>query len=226
MLATYPLQNPGYHDRDPRISILLGLTLTRGWVSSIILRLVSGAESVRKGVTIWLTGLSGAGKSTIANELEKRLEILGAEFEMLDGDVIRTNLSQGLTFSRKDRDINVRRIGFVCELLNRHGVMAVTSAISPYREVREELKERIKDFVEVFVYCPIEECIRRDVKGLYKRALAGEIPNFTGISDPYEEPTNPDILVETMKESVEESVDKIIRHLQAKGYLTQTAVEE
>jgi len=176
--------------------------------------------TTQKGVTIWLTGLSGAGKSTIAVDLEKRLLEMGVDLEPLDGDVIRTNLSQGLSFSRTDRDINVRRIGFVCELLTRHGVVVITSAISPYRAVRTELKERIGDFIEVYVSCPIEECINRDVKGLYKRALAGEIPQFTGISDPYEEPLNPDIVCQTNVETLEESVEKIVRYLLDKGYIT------
>jgi adenylylsulfate kinase len=180
---------------------------------------------VQKGVTIWLTGLSGAGKTTIAKELEERLRDMNLTLEMLDGDVIRTNLSQGLTFSRSDRDINVRRIGFVCELLTRHNVIVITSAISPYRNVRSELKERIGDFVEVFVNCTLEECINRDVKGLYKRAIAGEIANFTGISDPYEEPLNPDVVVYTHLETVEESAEKILAHLQAKGYIPTVTVE-
>jgi len=180
---------------------------------------------VQKGVTIWLTGLSGAGKTTIAKELEERLRSMNLTLEMLDGDVIRTNLSQGLTFSRSDRDINVRRIGFVCELLTRHNVIVITSAISPYRDVRSELKERIGDFVEVFVNCTLEECINRDVKGLYKRAIAGEIANFTGISDPYEEPLNPDVVVYTHLEAVEESAEKILAHLQAKGYIPTVTVE-
>jgi len=176
--------------------------------------------TTQKGVTIWLTGLSGAGKSTIAVDLEKRLLAMGVDLEPLDGDVIRTNLSQGLSFSRADRDINVRRIGFVCELLTRHGVVVITSAISPYRAVRTELKERIGDFIEIYVNCPLEECINRDVKGLYKRAIAGEIPQFTGISDPYEEPLNPDIVCQTNIETLEESVEKIVTYLIDKGYLT------
>ncbi|WP_287128048.1 adenylyl-sulfate kinase [Candidatus Cyanaurora vandensis] len=180
---------------------------------------------MQKGVTIWLTGLSGAGKSTIAEELEPRLRRMGLELEPLDGDVIRTNLSQGLTFSRTDRDVNVRRIGFVCELLTRHGVIVITSAISPYRAVRTELKERIGNFIEVYVSCPIEECINRDVKGLYKRAIAGEIPQFTGISDPYEEPLNPDIVCHTHLETLDESVSKIVDYLVIKGYIAPVAVE-
>jgi adenylylsulfate kinase len=174
---------------------------------------------VQKGVTIWLTGLSGAGKSTVALELEKLLRERNLDLEPLDGDVIRTNLSQGLGFSRADRDTNIRRIGFVCELLTRHKVIVITSAISPYREVRTELKERIQDFVEVYVNCPLEACIARDVKGLYKKALAGEILHFTGVSDPYEEPLNPDVTIFTHLETVEESAQKILNHLQAKGYI-------
>ncbi len=178
-----------------------------------------GTKPAQKGVTIWLTGLSGAGKSTIALELEQRLLAMALDIEPLDGDVIRTNLSQGLTFSREDRDINVRRIGFVCELLTRHGVIVLTSAISPYRDVRTELKDRIGDFLEIFVSCPIEECIHRDVKGLYKKAIAGEIPRFTGISDPYEEPLNPDLVVHTDLETLDESVTKIVDCLAERGYI-------
>nr|WP_218082013.1 adenylyl-sulfate kinase [Anthocerotibacter panamensis] len=174
---------------------------------------------MQKGVTVWLTGLSGAGKSTIATELEKQLKAMGLDLEALDGDIIRENLSKGLGFSREDRDTNVRRIGFVCELLTRHKVIVLTSAISPYRSVRTELKERIGDFVEVFVNCPIEECINRDVKGLYKKAISGQIPHFTGISDPYEEPLDPDVVVYTHQETLLESVHKILHYLHAQGYI-------
>ena len=128
---------------------------------------------------------------------------------MLDGDVVRTNLSKGLGFSKEDRDVNIRRIGWVCRLLSRNGVIAVTAAISPYREVREEVRASIEHFVEVYVHCPIEVLADRDVKGLYKRAIAGEIPNFTGVSDPYEAPANPDVAVDSSKETVDESVEKV-----------------
>ncbi len=146
---------------------------------------------MEKGFTLWFTGLSGAGKSTLSEIVVQRLRDAGRRVELLDGDVVRTNLSQGLTFSKEDRDINVRRIGFVCELLSRNGVIAIVAAISPYREVREELRARIPDFVEIYVECAIDALAQRDVKGLYKKALAGEITQFTGISDPYEPPLNP-----------------------------------
>jgi adenylyl-sulfate kinase len=162
-----------------------------------------------KGFTLWFTGLSGAGKSTLSEIVAKRLREHGRRVELLDGDVVRTNLSQGLSFSKEDRDINIRRIGFVCELLSRNGVVAIVAAISPYREVREELRARIHDFFEVFVDCPIEVLAARDVKGLYKKALAGEIGQFTGVSDPYEPPVNPDVAIRSDKESVEESVARV-----------------
>jgi len=160
-----------------------------------------------QGFTLWFTGLSGAGKSTLAGELMRRLS--GARAELLDGDVVRTNLSQGLGFSREDRDTNVRRIGFVAELLSRNGVISVVAAISPYRSTREEMRSRIENFVEAFVDCPLDVLTARDPKGLYRRALAGEIPHFTGVSDPYEPPLNPDITVRTDLESMESGADRI-----------------
>jgi len=137
----------------------------------------------------------------------------------LDGDVVRTNLSKGLGYSKEDRDTNIRRIGFVCHLLSRNGVVAIGAAISPYRDVRREIRELIGDFVEVYVKCPVQVCARRDIKGLYARALAGEIKNFTGISDPYEEPLEPDITVETDIELPEQSAEKILLYLEAMGYI-------
>jgi adenylylsulfate kinase len=165
--------------------------------------------------------MSGAGKSTISEQLMERFRRGKAKVELLDGDVVRTNLSQGLGFSRVDRDTNIRRIGFVSELLSRNGVIVVVAAISPYRETREEVKSRIGNFVEVFVECPVAVLAERDVKGLYKKALAGEVNNFTGISDPYEPPLNPDVIVQSDRESVEESVDKIWRKLLEKGFVSQ-----
>jgi adenylylsulfate kinase len=176
----------------------------------------------QKGFTLWFTGLSGAGKTTLARRVEAKLRDEGYKIELLDGDIIRTNLSKGLGFSKEDRDTNIRRIGFVCDLLTRNGVIAVASAISPYRALREELSEKIGNFVEVFVSCPVEVAIDRDVKGLYKKALAGEIKNFTGISDPYEEPLSADIVVETDKEEIEESLTKIFDRLVTLGYLPKT----
>ncbi len=170
--------------------------------------------SGHKGFTIWLTGLSGAGKSTVSGLLQERLRAGGAAVEVLDGDVVRTWLSKGLGFSKEDRDENIRRIGFVCELLSRNGVIAIAAAISPYRNVREEVRSRIRNFVEVHVECPIEVLAKRDVKGLYKKALAGEIPHFTGISDPYEPPLAPEVVINSSTESPEESVGKILSTLE------------
>src|SRR6267143_844931 len=160
-----------------------------------------------KGFVLWLTGLSGAGKTTLAASLARELTERGVKLEILDGDEVRTNLSKGLGFSKEDRDTNIRRIGYVCRLLSRNGVGAVSAAISPYRAVRDEVRQSIESegiqFIEVFVSCPIAVLAERDVKGLYKKALAGEIEGFTGVSDPYEEPLAPDGVVETDGEAVE-----------------------
>ncbi len=171
------------------------------------------------GFTVWLTGLSGAGKSTIAQRLAQALRRRGMKVEVLDGDVIRQNLSKGLGFSKEDRDTNVLRVGWVAQVLSRNGVAVIAALISPYRETRNQVRAQIPNFVEVFVDAPLEEVIRRDVKGLYKRALAGEIPNFTGISDPYEPPEHPEVVCRTAEESVDESVDKILAYLEAQGWL-------
>jgi adenylyl-sulfate kinase len=162
------------------------------------------------GLTIWFTGLSGAGKSTLANALEAELRQRGRRVEVLDGDVVRENLSKGLGFSKEDRDINIRRIGFVAHLLTRNGVTVLVSAISPYREVRDEVRAMIGRFIEVHVDCDMDELVRRDVKGLYKKALAGEIANFTGVSDPYEAPLHPEVKVDSGSESVAESLDRVL----------------
>jgi len=172
---------------------------------------------MHKGFTLWFTGMSGAGKSTISEAIERRLRALGARVEVLDGDVVRTHLSRGLGFSREDRDENIRRIGFVCELLTRNGVIAIVAAISPYRAVREEVRGRIENFVEVYVECPVEVLAERDVKGLYRKALAGEIANFTGISDPYEPPAAPEVTVHTSSETVEQSAERIWATLERLG---------
>jgi adenylyl-sulfate kinase len=174
------------------------------------------------GSTIWLTGLSGAGKTTIAQLLEQRLRTRGATVEVLDGDIVRTRLSKGLGFSKEDRDENIRRIGFVCELLSRNGVIAIAAAISPYRSVRQEVRSRIRNFVEVHVQCPIEVLMRRDVKGLYKRALAGEIPNFTGVSDPYEPPLAPEVIVDSSIQTPDQSVAKILGTLESLELIPST----
>lgn len=176
-------------------------------------------EKSKNGLTIWFTGLPSSGKSTLAELLASELRNCGRNVEVLDGDVVRTNLSKGLGFSKEDRDINIRRIGFVCQLLSRNGVIAISAAISPYKNVREEVREMIDDFVEVFVDCPVEECILRDVKGLYKKALDGEIKQFTGVSDPYEEPVNPEIRIESHRETPDESLGKILSQLANLGYI-------
>jgi adenylyl-sulfate kinase len=170
-----------------------------------------------EGFAVWFTGLSGAGKTTLAERLVARLREQRGNVELLDGDVVRTNLSQGLGFSRADRDTNIRRIGFVTELLARNGVIVVVAAISPYRDARDEVKRRIPQFVEVHVDCPLEILAARDTKGLYKRALAGEIGNFTGISDPYEVPLDPSVVIHSDWESIDEGVEKIWRELEAMG---------
>ncbi len=178
------------------------------------------------GFTLWFTGMSGSGKTTLARRVESILRARGLKVEVLDGDVVRTNLSKGLGFSKEDRDTNIRRIGFVCKLLTRNGVAAIGSAISPYRAIRDELRADIGHFVEVFVQCPLETLIERDVKGLYGKALVGEIENFTGISDPYEEPLNPEVICQTDQETPEESVGKIIAKLEELGYIPRVEEEE
>lgn len=171
------------------------------------------------GFTVWFTGLSGSGKTTIAELLQENLIKRGLKVELLDGDVVRQNLSKGLGFSQEDRDINIRRIGFVCNLLTRNGIVAIGSAISPYKAIRDENRALIGNFVEVYVKCPLEVLTERDVKGLYKKAIAGEIKNFTGVSDPYEPPENPEVVVESDKETPEESLQKILTKLEEMGYI-------
>lgn len=174
-----------------------------------------------RGVTIWLTGLSGAGKTTITKALEQELRSRNCDkLEVLDGDIVRQNLTKGLGFSKEDRDTNIRRIGFVSHLLTRNGVIVIVSAISPYREIREEVRQQIGDFVEIFVNAPLNVCEERDVKGLYKRARAGEIEKFTGIDDPYEPPNNPEVECRTDLEALEESVGKVLGKLEALGYIS------
>lgn len=172
-----------------------------------------------EGFTLWFTGLSGAGKSTLSERLMARFRECGFKAELLDGDEVRAALSPNLGFSHEDRDTQVRRLGFVSKMLSRNGVISVVAAISPYRDTRDEIKKGIVSFVEVFVDCPIDVLTARDVKGLYKRALSGEIQHFTGISDPYEAPVDPDIVVRSDRESVDESVEKIWSELLRRGLL-------
>jgi adenylylsulfate kinase len=171
------------------------------------------------GFTIWFTGLSGSGKSTLSDVIEQRLKACGRNVEVLDGDIVRTHLSKGLGFSREDRDTNIKRIAFVCSLLTRNGVACISAAISPYHDTRDWARKEIGNFVEVYVKCPLEVCRQRDVKGLYKLAYEGKIKEFTGVSDPYEEPVHPELIVETDKETVEESVERIFARLTELGYL-------
>lgn len=170
-------------------------------------------------MTIWLTGLSGAGKSTIAGALAESLRERGASTEVLDGDEVRENLSQGLGFSRADRDTNIRRIAYVAMLLTRNGVTVITAAISPYAAARAEARRTIGDFLEVFVNTSVSTCIERDPKGLYHKAITGEIKSFTGISDPYEAPDAPDLEIATERQTVTEAVDRILALLVQRGYV-------
>ena len=174
----------------------------------------------QQGFTIWFTGLSGAGKSTLTERLEEVLLGRGHRVEVLDGDVVRTNLSKGLGFSKEDRDTNILRIAFVAHLLTRNNVAVITAAISPYRDIRAQARRQIGNFVEVYVRCSLEELVRRDVKGLYAKAIRGEIANITGVSDPYEEPFNPEVIVDSEKETIDESLAKIVNRLEELGYLT------
>jgi len=172
-----------------------------------------------RGFTVWFTGLSGAGKSTLAHLLVEELRGRDFKIELLDGDIVRTNLSKGLGFSKEDRDTNILRIGFVANLLTRNGVAAVVSAISPYRDVRDKVRALIGDFVEVYVNAPIEVCESRDVKGLYAKARAGEITGFTGVDDPYEPPAQPEVEVRTDLHSEDECLAQILAALEERGYL-------
>lgn len=177
--------------------------------------------SKQKGFTLWMTGLSGAGKTTLTTKLVSELCNQGLAIEVLDGDEVRTNLSKGLGFSKEDRDTNIRRIGYVSRLLSRNGVGVITAAISPYRAIRDEVRRSIEAdgavFIEVYVKCPIQVLAERDVKGLYKKALAGEIKEFTGVSDPYEEPLEPEVVVSTDQETLEVSAHKILSVLARRG---------
>jgi adenylylsulfate kinase len=177
-----------------------------------------------KGFTLWFTGLSGAGKTTISCLLETQLRERGSKLEILDGDIVRENLSKGLGFSKEDRDINIRRIAFVADLLSRNGVPVITAAISPYREIRDEARALMGDrFIEVYVKASVDTCAERDVKGLYAKAFSGEIKEFTGVSDPYEAPENPEVVCDTEAESAEESAQKLLAYLEQRELLPAAA---
>jgi adenylyl-sulfate kinase len=179
---------------------------------------------MERGCVVWMTGLPSGGKSTLAQMLEAELVARGRRVERLDGDEVRTHLTKGLGYSREDRDENVRRVGWVARLLARHGVIAITALISPYRSTRDEVRSSTQDFIEVWVKASLEECVRRDVKGLYKKALAGEISHFTGVSDPYEPPLRPEVVVETDRQTAAESVATILAAMAARGYVEDGAV--
>jgi adenylyl-sulfate kinase len=180
----------------------------------------------QKGVTIWFTGMSGAGKTALAIPLEAELRKRGLKAERLDGDIVRQSLTRDLGFSKEDRDKNIERITFVAKLLTRNGVAVLCSFISPYREVRAMVQREVGNFVEVYCYAPLETLIERDVKGLYKKAIAGEIKNFTGISDPYEAPEAPDVTIDSSIETIEESMNKVLRKLEELGYVPPVEVED
>ena len=175
--------------------------------------------SENKGCTVWMTGLPGSGKTTIALELERRLEGIGRNVEILDGDEVRKGLSSDLGFSKEDRQQHARRVTFVAKLLSRNGVIVLVGLISPFRAFRRYAREEIGDFVEVFVDTSLDECIRRDPKGLYKKAIAGEIKDLTGLQDPYEPPESPELVISTEEVTVEQAADMVMETLQHQGYL-------
>lgn len=180
----------------------------------------------RKGFTLWLTGLSGAGKTTIAIELENQLRQRGLYIERLDGDTVREGLTRDLGFSKEDRDKNIERVTFVAKLLSRNGVGTIASFISPYREARQNVRQNTTNFIEVYVNAPLDVCASRDVKGLYAKAFAGELKGFTGVNDPYEAPESPEITVHTDLESLEESVAKIVDYLEGHGLIHQVQPQQ
>jgi len=173
----------------------------------------------QKGFVLWFTGLSGSGKTTLAKPVEEELRRRGLKVERLDGDIVRKSLTRDLGFSKEDRDKNIERVTFVAKLLSRNGVAVLASFISPYRAVRQTVREETTNFIEVYVEVPLEEAIKRDVKGLYQKALNGEIESFTGVSDPYEEPLDPEIWVPTHLETVEDSVQRILTYLEEHDYV-------
>ncbi|SFS60834.1 adenylyl-sulfate kinase [Marininema halotolerans] len=180
----------------------------------------------QQGITLWFTGLSGAGKTTIALHLEERLQQMGIRVKRLDGDEVRARLAPDLGFTKKDRYTHIERVAYVADLLTRYGVIVLASFISPYREMRQLCREQISSFAEVYVNCPLEECIHRDVKGLYARALKGEIPHFTGISDPYEPPVTPELTLDSKRETPEESANRVMDFLRKEGYIPSQTPNE
>jgi adenylylsulfate kinase len=182
-------------------------------------------KNANQGFTLWFTGLPCSGKSTLSQIVAAELERRGRGVEVLDGDIVRENLTKGLGFSKEDRDTNIRRIGFVCGLLSKHGAVAISAAISPYRAVRDHVRSQITNFIEVFVDTPLELCIQRDVKGMYKKALAGQMKNFTGIDDPYEAPLNSELTIKTAHETAEKSAARVLAYLEEKGFIGAAVAE-
>jgi len=174
----------------------------------------------QKGFTAWFTGLPCSGKTTIADKVAEILRERGHRVERLDGDIVRKELTSDLGFSKEDRDENIKRVTFVAKLLTRNGVAVLATFVSPYRERREKTRKEIGDLVEIYTRCPVEVCMQRDIKGMYVKALAGEIKDFTGVDDPYEEPENPELIVDTDKEAIEESVQKVLAKLEELGYIS------
>jgi len=179
-----------------------------------------GLTMLEKGFTAWFTGLPCSGKTTVADGVAEELRDRGYRVERLDGDIVRKSLTRDLGFSKEDRDANIMRVTFVAKLLTRNGVAVLATFVSPYRERRAKSREEIGEFVEVYVRCPVEVCIDRDIKGMYKKALAGEVTGFTGVDDPYEEPADPELILDTDKETVEESVEKVLEKLKELGYIS------
>jgi len=199
------------------VKALIYYSHERGWNSIHWGRIPTKTHS--SGFTLWFTGLPCSGKSTIADAVAEELREKGLKAERLDGDIIRKHLWKELGFSKEDRDENIRRAAFLAGLLTRNGIIVLTSFISPYRELRDYARRETGNFVEIYVRCPVEVCIQRDTRGMYKKALAGEIPNFTGVSDPYEEPLNPELVIDSDKESLEESAAKVMARIKELGYV-------
>ena len=173
----------------------------------------------QKGFTVWFTGLPCCGKTTVADKVAEILKSKGYKIQRLDGDIVRKDITKDLGFSKEDRDENIRRVSFLAKNLTKSGLIVLATFVSPYKARREKSREEIGNFVEIYVKCPIEVCKKRDVKGMYEKALAGEIKNFTGVDDPYEEPENPELIIETDKETVDESVEKVLKKFEELGYI-------